>query len=83
MNAMERTDVVELIQSILRRQGREIPDLTESASLSEIAFRSLDFSELCLRVEQRIGRELSFGAATVRNVSTVADVCDFIAQAST
>jgi acyl carrier protein len=79
---MERSEIVELIQSILRRQGKDVPDLAESASLSEIAFRSLDFSELCLRVEQRLGRELSFGASTVRNVSTVGDVCDFVKQAS-
>lgn len=79
---MERSDIVELIRSILQRQGKDIADLSESDSLSGIAFRSLDFSELCLRVEQRLGRELSFGAATLRNVSTVGDVCDFITQIS-
>ncbi len=79
---IERSAVVALIGSILERQGIAVPDLEESAALREIAFRSLDFSELCLRVEQALGRELDFSAATVRSVRTVGDVCDFIAQAA-
>jgi len=79
---MERSAVVEVMQSILERQGKGGPDLHDSATLREIAFRSLDFSELCLRVEQKIGRELNFDASTLRNIDTVKDVCDFILQAA-
>jgi acyl carrier protein len=79
---MERALVVEVMQSILERQGKGAPDLNESSGLREIGFRSLDFSELCLRVEETIGRELNFDASTLRTINTVQDVCDFILQAA-
>jgi len=80
---MEKTEVLSLMRSILERQSREPSGLDDPATpLNGIPFRSLDFSELCLRVEQRIGRELNFDASTLRNLRTVEDVCDFILQAS-
>ena len=80
---MEKTEVLSLMRSILERQSREPSGLEDpSAPLNGIPFRSLDFSELCLRVEQKIGRELNFDASTLRNLRTVEDVCDFILQAS-
>lgn len=78
---MKREEIVDLMRAILERQGKDATRLREDAALREVAFRSLDFSELCLRVEQAVGRELNFEAAALRNVSTVKDVCDFLEQA--
>ena len=59
---MERAHILLLMQKILEKGGRKTP-VTENTELREISFRSLDFSELALRVEQEVGRELNFGAA--------------------
>ncbi len=78
---MERTRVLALMQQILRKQGHGAA-LTEAAVLREIGFRSLDFSELALRVEQETGRELNFDAGRLRQIRTVGDVLDFFRDAA-
>jgi acyl carrier protein len=77
---MPRTHIAELMNGILARQGKP-PIGDESASLREVGFRSLDFSELALRVERSVGRELNFDAALMRSISTVADVLNFFEAA--
>ena len=52
----------------------------DSAILEEIGFRSLDFSELALRVEDEIGEELNFDAPELRQIRTISDVLDFLEQ---
>lgn len=74
--SMKREQILELMQQISKRQGRDV-QLVESASLRDVGFRSLDFSELALRVEQAVGRELNFDAGRLRGIQTVADVLDF------
>ena len=49
--------------------------------LSDVGFRSLDFSELALRVERKVGNELSFDAVALREIRTVKDVLDFLEEA--
>ena len=44
---------------------------SDAANLEEIGFRSLDFSELALRVEDEIGEELNFDAPELRQIATV------------
>ena len=66
---------------ILLRQGKGPLD-DESAALRDVGFRSLDFSELALRVELARGNELNFGAAELRSIATVGDVLDFFEAAS-
>lgn len=73
---MQREQVLELMKQISKRQGHN-PVFIENASLRDIGFRSLDFSELALRVEQSIGQELNFDAGRLRGIQTVADVLDF------
>jgi acyl carrier protein len=63
--------------AVLRTQGKELPH-EESTELRGIGFRSLDFSELALRVEDETDTELNFEAAGLRQVTTVADVLDLI-----
>ncbi|MDQ4111832.1 MAG: acyl carrier protein, partial [Actinomycetota bacterium] len=45
-----------------------------------IGFRSLDFSELALRVEDEIGDELNFEAAGLRSIETIGDVLDLLVE---
>jgi acyl carrier protein len=77
---IRRDDIRELMDAILRRQGKP-PAGELDATLRAIGFRSLDFSELALRVEKRLGRELNFDASTLRAVATVSDVLDFFEEA--
>ncbi len=78
---MKRTQIKELMNAILAKLGKA-PIGDESAPLREVGFRSLDFSELALRVERGVGRELNFDAALMRSIATVADVLNFFEQAS-
>jgi acyl carrier protein len=50
--------------------------------MRRVGFRSLDFSEVALRIEDRIGTELNFEASEMRRVATISDVIDFFAQAT-
>lgn len=78
---MQRTKIIELMNGILARQGKP-PIGDEKAGLREVGFRSLDFSELALRVERSVGRELNFDAALMRSISSVGDVLNFFQEAA-
>lgn len=78
---MTRHTILELMNGILAKQGKE-PVTNEAASLREVGFRSLDFSELALRIERTVGRELNFDAALMRSISSVGDVLDFFEKIS-
>lgn len=79
MSALSRNDVRTMMAEVLAKQGRELPD-DDAALLDDIGFRSLDFSELALRVEDEVGDELNFDAPGLRSIRTVSDVLDFIEQ---
>lgn len=78
---MLRDQVKGLMRAVLEGQGKVLPD-DESTQLVEVGFRSLDFSELALRVEDETDTELNFEAAEMRQILTVADVLDFLVKAS-
>lgn len=78
---MLRDQVKDLMRAVLEGQGKALPD-DESTQLVEVGFRSLDFSELALRVEDETDTELNFEAAEMRQILTVADVLDFLVKAS-
>lgn len=78
---MSRDQLKQLMQAVLEGQGKEFP-ADESAELAVIGFRSLDFSELALRVEDEEGYELNFEAAEMRQIRTVADVLGFLEKAA-
>lgn len=65
--------------TMLRTQNRPLP-ADDGVELRVINFRSLDFSELALRVEDRLGVDLQFGAITLRAVRTVGDVIEAIRE---
>lgn len=73
---MDRNEISKLMNGILSRQNKP-PIAAESDQLRDVGFRSRDFSELALRVERGVGRELNFDAALMRSISTVADVLNF------
>ena len=52
----------------------------DAAELRQVGFRSLNFSELALRVEDEIGVELNFDAVKLRRIATVGDVLDFMEE---
>ena len=64
---------------VMTAQGRTLP-ADDAAQLREIGFRSLDFSELALRVEDETGEELNFDAPGLRRIATVGDVLDFLVE---
>ena len=76
---LDRARVRELMALVLATREVPLPN-DDSASLRDIGFRSLDFSELALRVEDEIDRELNFDAPGLRSVTTVGDVLDLIEQ---
>lgn len=78
---MERTEILRLLKEILTRLGKPT-DFAEDAELTAVGFRSLDFSELALRVEMAADVTLTFDAAPLRAIRTVKDVIDFLQAAS-
>ena len=79
MGALSRDDIRTMMADVLSAQGKQMP-AEDSADLERIGFRSLDFSELALRVEDEIGEELNFDAPELRAIRTVSDVLDFLEQ---
>ena len=79
MSALPRHRIRTLMGAVLSTQGRSLPE-DDAAALQDIGFRSLDFSELALRVEDEVGTELNFDAPGLRSIETVADVLDFLEQ---
>lgn len=79
MSALRRDEIRALMDDVLASQGKE-PPAGEDVELEGIGFRSLDFSELALRVEDEVGTELNFDAPELRTIRTVGDVLDFLEQ---
>lgn len=79
MSALSRDQIRSLMAEVLAAQGKELP-ADDTADLEGLGFRSLDFSELALRVEDEIGDELNFDAPGLRQIQTVGDVLDFLEQ---
>ena len=79
MSVLTREQVRVMMGEVLAAQGKDA-DLDDATALRAIGFRSLDFSELALRVEDEIGSELNFDAPGLRRIDTVGDVLDFLEQ---
>ncbi|MGH3369434.1 MAG: phosphopantetheine-binding protein [Nocardioidaceae bacterium] len=79
MTALSRDQLRGLMGQVLAAQSKTLPS-DDSANLQEIGFRSLDFSELALRVEDEIDEELNFEAAGLRQINTVGDVLDLLEE---
>ncbi|MEY8120514.1 hypothetical protein AB9F26_20105 [Falsihalocynthiibacter sp. BN13B15] len=76
---MDRSEILALMNTVMVKRGRaEITDETVTTRVAN--FRSLDFSEVALRIETKVGEELAFDAASMRQIETVKDVLDFFAE---
>lgn len=73
--------VLDEMRSMYQRRGSDMP-LEPRTVLRDIGFRSLDLSELALRLEDRLGRELNFAAGEIRRIETVQDLVDFFDAAA-
>lgn len=82
MNPLSRDELRVHMAHVMAAQGKTLPT-DDAANLQEIGFRSLDFSELALRVEDELGDELNFEAAGLREIATVGDVLDFLGELQT
>lgn len=78
-SVLSRDQLRSLMSEMMTKQGRTLPS-SDATALRDIGFRSLDFSELALRVEDEVGRELNFDAPGLRQISTVGDVLEFLEQ---
>lgn len=74
---MDRQMIRAMMAEVLVSQGKTLPEDDET-DLRQIGFRSLDFSELALRVEDEVGFELNFDAPELRQISTIGDVLRFL-----
>lgn len=81
MGMMSRASIRKLMEEIMVRQGKTM-SADEGTQLQDVGFRSLDFSELALRVEDACGHPLEFEAGPLRAIQTVRDVLDFMETAS-
>ena len=79
MAELSRDQVRALMAEVLAKQGKTLPD-DDATPLEDIGFRSLDFSELALKVEDEVDDELNFDAPGLRSIRTVGDVLDFVEQ---
>ena len=78
---MDRSEILSVMNVVMTKRGR--PTITgEAQKTRDAGFRSLDFSETALRIETKIGSELSFDAASMRRIETVRDVLDFFEAAT-
>lgn len=78
---MERSEILDIMNAIMTKKGR--PRITdENQNTREANFRSLDFSETALRIENRIGSELTFDAGSMRRIESIRDVLDFFEGAT-
>jgi acyl carrier protein len=79
MSTLSRDQVRAMMAEVLATQGKELPP-DDATDLRTLGFRSLDFSELALRVEDELDTELNFDAPGLRSIETVGDVLDFLEQ---
>ena len=78
---MGRDHILDLVNQVLTTQGKT-PAADDDTPMTEIGFRSLDFSQVALRLEDELERELNFSAAAMRRITTMRDVIDFFVEAT-
>jgi acyl carrier protein len=74
---LETDGILTELRELYERRGIAV-EPTPELELAELGFRSLDFAELALRLEERLGRELNFAGAQLRRLVTVGDVVDLL-----
>ena len=78
---MERVDILAVINLVLSSKGAP-PVADDDTPMRDAGLRSLDFSEVALRIEDQLEYELNFDAASMRRIRTIRDVIDFFTLAA-
>ena len=68
------------VQALCDRRGVEV-QVDPGMRLADVGLRSFDISELAIRVEERLGRELNLGGAVLRELETVGDLVQYLSRA--
>ncbi len=68
--------VLAQLRELYRRRGEEVTAAPET-DLAAIGFRSLDFAELVLLVEDAVGGQLDLERGDVTRIDTVGDLIAF------
>jgi acyl carrier protein len=77
---MGEEEIEREVQALCDRRGLAL-HVDRSTRLADVGLRSLDVSELAIRVEERLGRELNVGAAVLRRLDTVDDLVQYLRSA--
>jgi len=77
---MSEEEIEREVQALCDRRGLTLR-VDRSTRLADAGLRSLDVSELAIRVEERLGRELNVGAAVLRRLDTVDDLVQYLRSA--
>ena len=78
---VDRERVLNTINLVLKNKARD-PVVDDDTPMREAGLRSLDFSEVAVRLEDMLGRELNFEASAMRRIATIRDVIDFFVEAA-
>jgi acyl carrier protein len=74
---MNEIEIVTQINKVLVKRGKMPIGSDLNILLRDHGFRSMDFSEVALRIEDEAGNELNFDANSMRAIETFRDVVDF------
>lgn len=79
---MEQAQIISIVNAVLIKRGKDPISDDLSSELRGLGFRSMDFSEVALRVEAATGNELIFDATVLRSIQTFRDLIDFFVRAT-
>lgn len=79
---MEKYEIIEVINLVLTKRGKKLLGSDLTIELRSHGFRSMDFSEVALRIESMMDQELIFDAAVLRSIQTFEDVVNFLYRAT-
>ncbi|MEV0705538.1 acyl carrier protein [Saccharopolyspora sp. NPDC050389] len=76
---LPRSAARSMLEDLLRAQNKGLPE-SDDLALSDLGFTSLDLAELTVRLEDRVGGEVTLEAAAIRPLQTVSDLLDLLTE---
>lgn len=74
---MNQSEILSILNVVLEKRGKSPISAQSNENLREYGFRSMDFSEVALRVEEALGKEIVFDASILRKIESFQDVIEF------
>lgn len=74
---MNQSEILSILNVVLEKRGKSPISAQSNENLREYGFRSMDFSEVALRVEEALGKEIVFDASILRKIESFQDVLEF------